>query len=317
MNRATIKRRLTAILLIFSFAMLVIPGSAAETSAAARMAQAIPAAQTVSTKYVTVDDIRFAYREVGRGRPLVLLARFRGTMDNWDPKFIALLARHHRVILFDNVGVGLTNGTVPTTISAMAEDSARFLNALGLTDVDVLGFSMGGMVAQALAVHHPTLVRRLVLAGTIPGGPGTRGGTQEAFVAITGELDVSEDLAAYKTAFFTPTPAGQAAAAASFRRLATIRHPAQVAADAWAIQGAATFDWIAGTDPAQAHLAEIRQPVLVANGDRDVVLPTFNSFLFLDLLPQAQLVTYPDAGHGFLYQYPAAFAKQVAAFTAE
>jgi len=314
MNRTHITHRLTGILLIFSFAVLIIPSTSTPTYAASRLALASATRQAVPTKYITVDDIRFAYREVGRGRPLVLLARFRGTMDNWDPKFIVLLARHHRVILFDNVGVGLTNGTVPTTISAMAEDSVRFLNALGLANVDVLGFSMGGMVAQALAVNHPDLVRRLVLAGTIPGGPGTRTGTQEAFSAITGPRDVSEDLAAYQTAFFTPTPAGQAAAEASLRRLAAIPNPVQVPAEAWAIQGTATFDWIAGTDPAQANLAEITHPVLVANGDRDTVLPTFNSFLFLDLMPQAQLVIYPNAGHGFLYQYPEAFAKQVQAF---
>jgi len=285
-----------------------------------------PTAQTASrtisaemapTQFLTVGNTRFAYRELGprKGISLVLLQRFRGTLDDWDPALVNALAQERHVILFDNAGIGRSNGQVPTTFEGMADDAARFIRALGHQQVDLLGFSIGGVVAQVLALKYPELVHRAVLAGSTAGGPGIRQGSQEIAAIITQPTDVSNNLNAYQQSFFTPTDAGRAAAAASYQRLNTRpdRGP-HTSQQAWGNQFAATQKWFDGSDPYSKQLGNLKQPVLIANGDHDLILPTYNSFLLLDQLPNAKLVIYPDSGHGFLFQYAPEFAQQVNAF---
>lgn len=303
--------------LLLSLSALTLAHTGNTVGSLARNVESTLTAETASTQYVTAGDTRFAYRELGpaSGTPLVFLQRFRGTMDDWDPALVNAIAEERHVILFDNAGVGLSSGQVPTTFEGIAADTARFIEALGHEQVDVLGFSIGGVVAQVLSLAHPDLVRRAVLAASTAGGPGIRQGSQDVAKIITQPGDVNTDLNAYRASFFTSTAAGRAAAATSYQRINTRldRAPA-TRQQSWGNQFAAAQAWFDGSDPYSQRIGNIIQPVLIANGDRDLILPTYNSFLLFDQIPNAQLVIYPNAGHGFLFQYAQAFAQQVKGF---
>ena len=274
-------------------------------------------AETAATRFVEVGDARFAYRSFGSGSPLVFVQRFRGTMDDWDPALLNPLAQEHRVLVFDNAGVGSSSGTTPTSIGAMADDAARFMRALDLAQVDVLGWSMGGMVAQSLTLGHPDLVRRLILAGTAgPGIPGTQRLPADVVTVATKPLNTPDDLLFL---FFPQTPAGRAAGAASLARIAQRRGLADplVAQPSWVAQITAAGTFIAGQEIAYSRLGEIRQPTLVANGDQDIMLPVIDSTLLAEQIPGAELVIYPDAGHGFLFHYHQVFGERVLRFLRE
>jgi pimeloyl-ACP methyl ester carboxylesterase len=267
------------------------------------------------TKTVNVGGTPFAYREVGAtaGVPLVFLHHFTAVLDEWDPAVVDGLAAERRVILVDLRGVGGSGGTTPDSIEAMAGDAVAFVDALGLGTVDLLGFSLGGMVAQTVAQQRPELVRRIILAGTSPaGGTGAAG---------AGELlqDALRKAAAQGRhpkhfLFFSPTPTSQAAADAFLARLdeRTEDRDAAVSNETIGAQLTALAKWENGTSP--AGLAGVEQSVLVVNGDDDAMLPTINSFHLAGLLPNAQLSIYPDSGHGAPFQYHDLFVQQVRAF---
>ena len=269
--------------------------------------------ETAPTVYRQAGETRFAYRDLGHdsGVPLIFLNRFRGTMDDWDPDIINRLARSRRVILFDNAGVGLSTGTTPDSVSSMAADAASFISALADTPVDVLGFSLGGYVAQRLTLDYPGLVRKLILAGT-----GAGGGEQpddDIRVHTSAPVITREDL---DFLFFAPTAAGKAAGAAHWERIHS-RVPArepELTAAALAAHIAAVGRWRTGEGSPLKQLHEIQQPVLVANGDKDRMVPTSNSVAMQEEIPNAQLIIYPNAGHGFLFQYADLFAEHVARF---
>lgn len=274
-------------------------------------------AETAVTQFVDVSDVRFAYRSLGSGSPLIFLQRFRGTMDDWDPALLNLLAKEHRVIVFDNAGIGSSSGTTPTSIGAMADDAARFIRALDLQQVDILGWSMGGMVAQGLTLQHPDLVRRLLLAGTAgPGIPGTQRLPPNVVKVATKPVNTPDDLLYL---FFPQTPAGRAAGEASLARIQCRQGPADplVAQPSWVAQITASGAFIAEQEIAYARLGEIRQPTLVANGDNDIMLPVIDSTLLAEQIPGAELAIYPDAGHGFLFHYYQAFGERVLCFLGE
>jgi len=266
-------------------------------------------------KTVDVDGTAFAYREVGAGTgvPLVFLHHFTATLDDWDPAVVDGLAAERRVILVDQRGVGGSGGTTPDSVEAMAEDTVAFVDALGLASVDLLGFSLGGMVAQAVAQHQPELVRRMILAGTAPAGgtgPAGAGGLlQNAVQEATAKGRHPKHFL-----FFSPTPTSQAAADAFLARLdeRTADRDAAVSNETIGAQVTAMAKWESGTSP--AGLAGVEQPVLVVNGDDDAMLPTINSFQLAELLPNAQLSIYPDSGHGALFQYHELFVRQVSDF---
>jgi pimeloyl-ACP methyl ester carboxylesterase len=264
------------------------------------------------------DGVTYVYRRLGGAQagtlPLVLLQHFRGNLDNWDPALVDALATTRDVILFDNAGVGGSTGATPDTVTAMARGALQFLEALELREVDMLGFSLGGFVAQEMALIRPRLVRRLVLAGTGPqGGEGMHGFANDVHVSATRDEAGADDLLAL---FFersdTSVAAGREFVQRIFARgedrdadttLAT-RDAQLDAIHAWGIP-----------DPSMlSRLAGITQPVLVANGDNDRMVPTRNSHLLADRLPDARLRIYPDAGHGFLFQYPAEFSSDVEGF---
>jgi pimeloyl-ACP methyl ester carboxylesterase len=248
------------------------------------------------------------YRIVGTGPPLVLITGYTATMENWDPQFVDALAGHYRVVIFDNAGVGRTQALpAPLTIDAMANQTSAFISALGLGRPDVLGWSMGGTIAQALAVLHPAQVRRLVLCATFPGTGRIVQPPQTAVRALT-----SGDLQEVMAVLF---PADQAAAQQAY--LAAIAaYPAQSPAPAATVaaQRRAADEWSDGTDPAGKKTATISVPTLVADGTIDRLDPVANDYALARLIPGAKLKLYPDAGHAFLFQDERAFVPVIDSF---
>jgi len=271
-------------------------------------------ANTSPTLGVYVDRTRFAYREFGpkTGVPVVFLHHFTAVLDDWDPRVIDGIASERHVITFDNRGVGGTRGRTPTTVSAMADDAIAFIRALGLDQVDLMGFSLGGFISQAIVAKQPGLVRRIILGGTGPaGGQGVgKLSTRMLGDGLRGLLTL-KDPKPYL--FFTRTANGKAAASAYMDRLkertddrVKATSPQGIAAQLLAIRR-----W--GMQPPM-DLGAIEHPVLVANGEDDRMLPTRASFDLAHRLPNASLRIYPDAGHGGVFQCHAQFVPQVLAF---
>jgi pimeloyl-ACP methyl ester carboxylesterase len=266
------------------------------------------------TKSVLVGGTRFAYRELGidSGVPVIFLNHLAANLDNWDPRVVDGIAARHRVITFDNRGVGATEGKVPDTIEAMARDAIAFIHALGFKQVDLLGFSMGGMLSQVIAHQEPTLVRKIILAGTGPAGG-------EGIVNVT-KLSYLDTLHAYATfkdpkelLFFTRTTNGKSEAKAFVKRLKerTTDRDKAVTLRAFQTQLKAIHAW--GLE-APADLSTIHHHVLVANGDDDRMVPTSNSYDLARRLPNATLRIYPDAGHGGIFQAHQRFVPEALAF---
>jgi pimeloyl-ACP methyl ester carboxylesterase len=238
------------------------------------------------------------YRVVGSGPPLVLIMGYGWTMEDWDPRLVHLLALHNRVVMFDNSGVGRTQPLpVPLTIDAMADQTSALITTLGLGRPDVLGWSMGGTIAQALAVLHPAQVRRLVLCATYPGTGAAVGPSATARSA-------GSDF-----------PANQGNAFNAFKAVIA-EYPAApaVSAGTKAAQGLAESDWLVGIDAAGHKVARISVPTLIADGTDDQLVPVANDYALARLIPRARLVLYPDAGHGFLFQDITPFASLAESF---
>lgn len=257
---------------------------------------------------------RLAWREDGPsdGVPLILFQRFRGTMDDWDPAFIIAISRSRRVIRFDSVGIGRSEGSVPETIPAMAAVAADVIRLLGFSQVDVLGWSLGGVVAQQLELDFPDLVRRLIIAGSSP-GPVADGPQQHPRVpqVMTKRQNDDED---FLFLFYPETPTAIAAGRASLARIrAQPGLGPQVSAAGMMGQVKAVSTWPGVLDRA----AELTLPVLVANGAHDVMLPAYRSYLLSQRAPNAKLVLYPDAGHAFLFQFIEDFAAEIDRFLRE
>jgi pimeloyl-ACP methyl ester carboxylesterase len=273
--------------------------------------------QTAPTQFVEAAGIRFAYRRFGKsgGVPLVFNMHFTGTMDHWDPAVTDGLAATREVILFNNAGISSTSGEVPTSVEEMASNAVAFVQALDLPKVDVLGFSLGGLVAQEIALAEPRLVRRLILVGTGPrGGNGMATLTPEAQAVFGTTHENPDDV--WLGVFFTPTEASQAAGRAFLRRfrlrvqdrdpeVSEKVAPAQIEAiGKWGIPSPKAFD----------YLRKITHPTLLINGSNDVIIYTVNSLLLQQNLPNAQLILYPDSNHGSQYQYPVLFVGDVTRF---
>jgi len=248
------------------------------------------------------------YRVVGAGPPLILITGYTATINGWDPRFVGALAEHYRVVIFDNAGVGRTRALpAPLTIDAMANQTSALIGALGLNRPDVLGWSMGGTIAQALAVLHPAQVRRLVLCATFPGSGTIAQPSQAAVQALTSG-NVQKVMADLFPA--NQTPARQAYLAA------TAAYPPHAPAPAAAIaaQEHAVNVWLLGTDPAGQKTATISAPTLIADGTDDRLDPVANDYALAQLIGGAKLKLYPDAGHAFLFQDEKAFVPLIEAF---
>ena len=268
---------------------------------------------TVPTQFVEAGGIRFAYRRFGKtgGVPIVMNIHFRGTMDHWDPAVTDGLAQQREVILFDNAGVGASSGETPANIPAMATNAIAFIKALGIGKADILGYSIGGKVAQEIVVQAPDLVRRLILVGTGPRGADTAASKPAEIFSAT--YDPTEHL--WIAAHFLPNPTGRAAGLKYLERKhrRQDRGPEVSEASAAAqLQAIATSN--EKTDGVWDYLATIQHPVLVADGSNDLIIPTINGFTLQQHLPNAQLIIYPDSSHAPFYQYPELFLAHAALF---
>lgn len=273
---------------------------------------------TAPTQFIETRLETYAYRRFGRGTPppLVFLQHFTGTLDHWDPAVTDALARGREVILFESAGLGRSTGEVPATIPGMTEHLLAFADALGLTQVDLLGFSLGGMVAQQAALERPSLIGRMLLVGTAPEGGEDIMHLKKPVLKRVLEDPNIQGLQKLVGLFFAPSESSQAAGQAFVARLA-----------------ARTGEWepISGPKVAQAQLAAFRawervdgerfgklrritQPCLVVNGVFDNMIPVRNSYALGEHLPRAMLLTYPDAGHGALFQFHESFVRQASLF---
>ena len=263
------------------------------------------------------NGVDYAYRDTGGGQdtvPLVLLQHFRGNLDNWDPALVDALATASRVITFDNAGVGGSSGTTPGTIEQMARDAIAFLVAMGFSQVDLLGFSIGSFVAQQITLVRPDMVRRLILASSAPqGAAGMHGWAPEVIGAI-GTPHTSPE--GYLDVFYTRSAASRHAGTETQRRIYA-RAEDRDAATTWATREAqydAVCTWGIPSHALLQRVTAIDVPVFVANGDSDpMILPRY-SYLLAGLIPRVRVKIYPDAAHGFLFQHHAEFTADVQAF---
>lgn len=265
---------------------------------------------------ITTNDVTFAYRELGPEGdiPVIFFVHLAATLDNWDPRIIDPIAKHRHVIAFDNQGVGASTGKVPDSVDTMASDAYAFITAMGFDKVDIFSFSLGGMVAQALVVKHPELVRKLVLTGTGPKGgkdmDKVAGATYYDIVrAALTRSDPKEFL------FFNRTNAGKAAAKAFINRLEerTEDRDAPMKIKAFQTQLKAIKRWGRGTPD---DLSTITQPTLIANGDHDRMVPTILSEDLHRRINGSELIIYPDSGHGGIFQFHEQFAPVAVDFLA-
>ena len=275
--------------------------------------QASATLETAPTRYIEGSGIRFAYRRLGpsTGTPLVLLQHFSGNIDSWDPAVVNALAADRPVIAFDNAGVGRSTGQTPDNIAAMARDALAFIDLLGLSEVDLLGFSLGGCVAQQIAAEHERLVRKLILVGTAP-----KGGEEHLMAVLREAFSQTEAPDPRLPLFFTKSAASQSAGMAFLKR-AKVRTEDRDTDNGSAVtdpQAKALIAWCATPDPGHATLRAISQPALVVSGKQDTMLPADNACAMFKALSNAQLILYPDSGHGALFQYHASFASHVRTF---
>ena len=275
---------------------------------------------TAQTQFLETPKETYAYRRFGKKSktPLLLLQHFTGTLDNWNPWVTDPLAAQHDVILFDNAGVGRSTGKVPTTMAQMAEHVFAFLDTFGIETCDVLGFSLGGMIAQQMALDHPAVFRRMILAGTAP-----RGGENIMHLdkPSLGKYLQDPRYKGYEVLqkiFFAPSETSQAAGKAFVDRLMQRTEDREPASGPEVAQSqmAAFREWEQYKGERYVDLKGIKQPTLVVNGIHDEMIPVSNSYWLSANLPNAVLLTYPDAGHGSIFQWHDSFTRQVAAFLA-
>ena len=265
------------------------------------------------------NGIDYAYRDTAGAEgalPLVLLQHFRGNLDNWDPALIDALALARRVVTFDNAGVGGSTGTTPDTIEQMARDAIAFLAAIGFSQVDLLGFSIGSFVAQQIALTRPAIVRRLVLASSAPQGAAGMHSWAPEVIGAVGTPQTSPQ--AYLDVFFTRSASSREAGQEALRRMYA-RTEDRDKATTWATREAqydAVCTWGIPDHALLQRLSAIDMPVFVANGDSDPMILPHYSCLLAGLIPHAKLTIYPDSAHGFLFQHHAEFAADVEAFLA-
>jgi pimeloyl-ACP methyl ester carboxylesterase len=275
--------------------------------------------QTAPTQFVAAAGIRFAYRRFGKtaGAPLIFMQHFRGGMDHWDPAITDGFGEHRPVIMFDNAGVAASTGETPDTIDAMADHAADFIGALGFAQVDLLGFSIGGYIAQTLALRRPELIRRLILVGTGPrAGEPSADPNYGEYGALTDPETGKVPIEAFLYLFFRPSETSQAAARAFWTRRHARKQDVDppTSAQTMEAQRAAITEWRQPRGQRFEELKAITQPTLVVNGHNDIMVPTINSFTLSQNIPNAQLIIYPDTGHGALFQVPELFVAHAEMF---
>jgi pimeloyl-ACP methyl ester carboxylesterase len=272
-------------------------------------------ATTTPTRHIDGGGVRFAYRRLntGTGVPVVFTNHFMGNLDTVDPAVLDALAATRDVIVFDNAGIGASTGRPKSTIAEMAADAAAFITALGLHQVDVLGHSMGGHVAQWLSFTHPDLVRKVILVGTAPRGGVVADPAEGAAGFFAAGPNRHDE--AWLPIFFSPSGASQDAGRAYVERIAGRSVRDIPFSDAATVAySAARIEWATPGPRGDDYLAQITQPALVVNGSHDIVIPTINSYALQQKLPNAKLLLYPDSGHAPHFQYPGDFVAEATQF---
>jgi pimeloyl-ACP methyl ester carboxylesterase len=273
---------------------------------------------TAPTQFLEANGLRYAYRRFGTssGRPLLFLQHFTGTLDNWDPAVTDPIASGREVILFDNAGIGRSTGDVPQTMAEMAKHVFAFLDGIRLTNCDVLGFSLGGVIAQQMAQDQPSIFRRMILVGTAPRGGEDIMHLEKPSLAKHIQDPQNRGYAVLQTIFFAPTATSQAAGAAFIARLMERKEDREPPSgpNVGSAQIAAFREWEHYTGERFADLKGIPHPTLVVQGFNDEMIPVRNSYWLAENLPNAVLLAYPDAGHGSLFQHSKSFTKNAAAF---
>lgn len=272
--------------------------------------------RSTPTSTIDVEGTRFVYRELGKsgGVPVIFLNHLTGVLDDWDPRVIDAIAEHHHVITFDNRGVGSSHGTTPARAEQMARDAVAFIRALGFDTVDLVGFSLGGGLAQIIALEHQQLVRRAVFAGTGPrGGHRIEKVPGLVFQTLAKAMILRKDPKNWL--FFTRTENGKRSAREFLARLQerTGGRDAPISLSSLIAQLRAIRRW--GLQKPD-DLARLDLPVLVSNGIDDVMVPTTNSLDMARRIPGAQLQLFPDSGHGGIFQYHEEFSARVLEFLA-
>ncbi|WP_228133990.1 alpha/beta fold hydrolase [Acinetobacter baumannii] len=272
----------------------------------------------VPTQYVSANGVNFAYREYGQengGTPVIFLNHLAAVLDNWDPRIIDGIAAEHHVVVFDNRGVGASTGEPAKSIEQMADDAISFIQAKGFKKVDLFGFSMGGMISQEIVLKQPDLVRKMIIAGTGPAG-----GTGISTVGRISNWDLLRGIVTRQDPkvylFFTRTDNGKAAAKDFIQRIneRTENRDKEITISAYRSQLEALKKW---GNKKPSDLSVIQQPVLLANGDHDRMVPTVNTYDLAKRLSNSKLIIYPDAGHGGIFQFHQDFVKQSLTFLAQ
>ncbi|KAH7177209.1 hydrolase, partial [Fusarium sp. MPI-SDFR-AT-0072] len=277
--------------------------------------------QTVQTQFASVDGVKVAYRRFGKQNtfPLLYVNHLRGSMDVLDPLLFNIIAKNREVILYDSFGIGHSEGAVPDSTTAMASIAAKLLAAIGVSKVDVIGFSMGGGVAQILAWDYPQLVHKLVLAGTQSAiGDGVVLPPRDVLESAAGSNDVPPTEQEMHGLFFYPSETSLAAGKDWWKRIHERQVDGEERKDFLVGQGAgaqltAIFAFTVDVNNFD-RLKDIKAPTLVTNGHTDVMSPTPNSFILQQKISNAQLIIYPDSGHGHLFQYPELYAQHLELF---
>jgi len=274
--------------------------------------------KTVPTQFISANGVNFAYREYGQqngGTPIIFLNHLAAVLDNWDPRIVDGIAAKHHVIVFDNRGVGASTGEPAQSIEQMADDAISFIQAKGFKNVDLFGFSMGGMISQEIALKQPQLIRKMILSGTGPAG-----GTGISTVGRISNWDLVRGMVTRQDPkvylFFTRSENGKTAAKQFVQRIneRTENRDKEITISAYRSQLKALKTW---GNKTPADLSVIKQPVLIANGDHDRMVPTVNTYDLAKRLPNSTLIIYPDAGHGGIFQFHQDFVKQSLAFLAQ
>lgn len=266
------------------------------------------------SRIISTGGVSYAYRELGPkgGIPVIFFVHLAATLDNWDPRIIDAVAKDHHVVTFDYQGVGGSTGQVPESIEAMADDALNFIKALGFGKIDIFSFSLGGMIAQALVLKHPDLVRKLVLTGT-----GPKGGKDMDKIARTTYYDIIRAALTRSDPkeflFFNRDAAGKRAGKEFVARLEerTADRDAPIKVRAFQTQLKAIKKWGRGTP---ADLSKITQPTLIANGDNDRMVPSVLSEDLHRRIKGSELIIYPGSGHGGIFQFHDTFAPAAVEF---
>lgn len=267
--------------------------------------------KTEASPTVAIDGGQIAYRRIGSGRPLLVLNGFAATNADWDPSFIDNLASFNDLILLDNRGTGssVDNGE-PFNIAKLADDTACVIERLGIGRANVMGWSMGGFIAQELALQHPDRIDKLILLSTDAGGPDSDRASTAIWSQLLDTSGTSHEQARRLLFLLFPSEVAKSLYRQFGDIVAAAR--AQLSPELVKRQAAAMDAW--HNTSVASRLRDIHVPVLIGTGTEDIVIPPSNALKLVNTIPGSWLAQFPGAGHAFMAQYPRALADLINCF---